>query len=75
MVSASTTVSISISELVTKVIGAARELYVYQQAEPRANLPSWERQPEDLRVYDTRLCVLLLPAVPEEVKRSLGRCG
>ena len=53
------------------MVGAARERYVYQKANPRAQLPSWERPLEDLSVYYSSLCVLLLPAVPEEVQRRV----
>ena len=50
------------------MIEKARTRYVYQKAHSREKVAPLELPPEHLRSYNSKLCNLLLPAVPEEVK-------
>ena len=68
VVLAATSVSITLSDFVSSMIEKARTRYVYQKAHPREKVAPMELPPEHLRSYNSKLCLLLLPAVPEEVK-------
>ena len=63
-----TSLSLTSSEFVAKVIESARTRYMYQKANPRERMPPVRQPPEKFRMYNSKLCVLLLPAIHEEVK-------
>ena len=50
------------------MVERVRTRYVYQKANPRVKLAPTGHPPEHVWNYNSRLCLLLLPAVPEEVK-------
>ena len=73
---ATTTVSLALSDFVSRMFEQARTRYVYQKAHPREKVAPMELPPEHLRSYNSKLCLLLLTAVPEEVKvRVLEEVG
>ena len=53
----------------TKIMERARERYVYQQANPRVQLAKMDKPVEANREHNNNMCMILLPAVPEEVKQ------
>ena len=68
---ASTAVSIQFSDFVSKMMQMASERYNYAKQNPREKLETARPVPEGLREYNSKLCVLLLPAVPETVKHRV----
>eukprot|EP00974_Lingulodinium_polyedra_P093336 9040295-Lingulodinium_polyedra.AAC.1 len=62
---ASTTVSVQFSDFVSNMMKAAGEWYNFLRRYPREKMPRPEPTPECLREYNNKLCVLLLPAIPE----------
>ena len=68
VVLATTSVSMPFSDFVAGVFDKARTRYVYQKANPRLNMDSAPPPPVNFRGYNSKLCVILLPAVPEDVK-------
>ena len=71
VVLAATTVSVGFSDFVLRVMEKVKERYIYQKSNPRSVLPRCDPPPENLRDYNSKLCVLLLPSVPEEVKQKV----
>ena len=65
-----TTVSLKFSDFVSKTIDRVKERYDYARRNPRQVLPKMEI-PIELREYNSKLCVLLLPAIPEKVKQRV----
>ena len=49
----------------------AKQRYEHQKANPRETLMRMDPPPESMREYNSKLCVLLMPAVPEEVKQRV----
>ena len=49
------------------MIEKARTRYVYQKAHPREKVAPMELPPEHLRSYNSKLCLLVLHPVPDEV--------
>eukprot|EP00974_Lingulodinium_polyedra_P100682 9751980-Lingulodinium_polyedra.AAC.1 len=71
VVLASTTVSVQFSDFVSKIMEIASDRYNHQKKNPRGKLSKPGPVPESLREYNNKLCVLLLPAIPEEVKTKV----
>ena len=68
---ATTTVSIKFSDFVSKTVDKVRERYDHARRNPREALPKMAMPPLELREYNSKLCVLLLPAIPEKVKQRV----
>ena len=67
----STTVSHQFSLFVTDVFENTRNRYLWLKRNPRETLRRIGQPPEQWRAYNSRMCVLLLPAIPEDVKHRV----
>ena len=68
VVLAATSVSLPFSDFVANMIDVVRTRYTWQRGHPNKELIPLGQPPEDFRYFNSKLCVLLLPAIPELVK-------
>ena len=59
------------SDFVAKIMDLAKTRYEFQKKNPRIVLNKTEAIPAPLREYNSKLCICLIPAIPEKIKQRV----